>query len=200
MSAPTHSCGDYGQCVWRVATRTDRDRFEFCIAVDNAGEPCVRKATVHIGRPTMDNLGDDFDYLDKHPGQPFCNDHAKDILAHLAAAGPVDPTVYVTPGRIKLKKRHADQPDGFVYFARRGEIVKIGTTRHLGRRLTELTNAAGMPFDEVVAVPGSYTLESTYHQRFDGLRQLGEWFHATASILDEMDRLRPHSVPVELEP
>jgi hypothetical protein len=58
-----------------------------------------------------------------------------------------------------------DAAGAVVYYIRRGEYVKIGTTTNLKQRMRDL-----MP-DEVLAVePGSYDLESTLHAQFAEIR------------------------------
>lgn len=60
---------------------------------------------------------------------------------------------------------YGDAPGGVVYYIRRGEYVKIGTTTNIRNRMRDL-----MP-DEILAVePGSYDLESTLHATFAEIR------------------------------
>lgn len=55
--------------------------------------------------------------------------------------------------------------DEIVYYLRRGEVIKIGTTKDPHKRFTTL-----MP-DEILAFePGSYELETARHGQFDHLR------------------------------
>ncbi|MEU4502645.1 GIY-YIG nuclease family protein [Streptomyces sp. NPDC024089] len=90
-----------------------------------------------------------------------------------------------------------DAPDGVVYYIRRGDYVKIGTTTRLRNRMRDL-----MP-DEVLAVePGSYKLEGEMHLQFAALRlhPSCEYFHLTgelkAHIEDVLNRCGPP--PVDL--
>lgn len=58
-----------------------------------------------------------------------------------------------------------DDPNGVVYYIRRRQYVKIGTTTQLQARMRDL-----MP-DEILAIePGSYKLEGQLHIRFAHLR------------------------------
>lgn len=77
---------------------------------------------------------------------------------------------------------YGDAPGGVVYYIRRAQYVKIGTTTQLRGRMLSL-----MP-DEVLAVePGSYRLEGEMHRRFASLRVRPnlEFFHL-------QDELRKH--------
>lgn len=90
--------------------------------------------------------------------------------AAAAAAEPPPPGTY------------GDAPDGVVYYARRGEYVKIGTTTKLRNRMRDL-----MP-DEVLAVePGSYKLEGELHKRFASSR-----LHPSCEYFSLNDELQAH--------
>lgn len=74
---------------------------------------------------------------------------------------------------------YGDAPGGVVYYIRRGDYVKIGTTTNLRTRMRDL-----MP-DEVLAVePGSYKREGQLHQRFAHIRlhPTCEYFRLTAEL------------------
>lgn len=77
-----------------------------------------------------------------------------------------------------------DAPDGVVYYIRRGDYVKIGTTTRLRNRMRDL-----MP-DEVLAVePGSYSLEGALHAQFAAsrLRPSCEYFRLTDDLRAHID-------------
>ncbi|MFD5491601.1 GIY-YIG nuclease family protein [Streptomyces sp. NPDC127091] len=74
---------------------------------------------------------------------------------------------------------YGDAPGGVVYYIRRGQYVKIGTTTNLRNRMRDL-----MP-DEVLAIePGSYDLEATLHATFARIRLSPsmEYFHLTEEL------------------
>jgi hypothetical protein len=84
----------------------------------------------------------------------------------------------------KFRKLLADHPKGIVYYIRRGDFVKIGTTTKYRSRMQALRP------DEVLAVePGSYTLEHQRHKEFGSNRFApgSEYF-----LID--DRLKEHVV------
>jgi hypothetical protein len=83
-----------------------------------------------------------------------------------------------------------------VYYARRGDLIKIGTTTQIKRRLTD------QAFDELLAVePGSFDLEWQRHVQFGGSlankrRGQNEWFHPGETLLAHIKELRAaHELP-----
>jgi hypothetical protein len=82
--------------------------------------------------------------------------------------------------------------DPIVYFVRNGNMVKIGTTTNLRRRMSKLSQR----MDNVVKkVPGGRDVEAQYHRRFTSLRDgKTEWFRlegALAELLGEEDTASP---------
>jgi hypothetical protein len=68
--------------------------------------------------------------------------------------------------------------DGFVYFVRFGERVKIGWSSNTDARLRNI------PHDEVLAIiPGTMRHERQCHAAFAHLRITGEWFEAAPDLL-----------------
>lgn len=60
-----------------------------------------------------------------------------------------------------FRKLLEDHPEGIVYYTRRGDAIKIGTTVNYTQRMRDL-----MP-DEILAIePGSYSVEHERHQQF----------------------------------
>ncbi|MHC3427205.1 GIY-YIG nuclease family protein [Streptomyces sp. DT18] len=85
-----------------------------------------------------------------------------------------------------------DEPGAVVYYIRRGEAVKIGTSGQLRHRMAEL-----MP-DEVLAVePGSYTLEAQLHARFAHIRldPNREYFRLTSELARHIEAVRERCGP-----
>jgi hypothetical protein len=83
-----------------------------------------------------------------------------------------------------------------VYYARRGDLIKIGTTTQIKRRLTD------QAFDELLAVePGSFDLEWQRHVQFgeslaNKRRGQNEWFHPGEALLAHIKELRAaHELP-----
>lgn len=85
----------------------------------------------------------------------------------------------------KFQKLLTDHPGGVVYYVRRGDFVKIGTTRDLRRRLGALRP------DEILAVePGSFTLERERHRQFAHCRATGEYFKAAPELATHLHDIR----------
>jgi len=87
---------------------------------------------------------------------------------------------------------YGDAPDGVVYYVKRGNYVKIGTTTKLRNRMRDL-----MP-DEVLAVePGSYKLEGELHRRFAHIRLHAscEYFLLNAELQEHVDEVLARTGP-----
>lgn len=132
------------------------------------------------------------------------------VLADMAEAG-VDFTPEIVEAAMKAGRvRHSRQqvspepelvpeprggtPSGpVVYYARRGRLIKIGTTIRLYRRMSEL-----MP-DEVLAVePGGEDLERARHEEFRelALTSRGEYFFPGPALIAHLSRVRSeHGAP-----
>lgn len=75
----------------------------------------------------------------------------------------------------------AAHPNGYVYtIVEKGspELVKIGRTNDLARRLLELQRETGkvLEFTSITPTWDAVALEKAMHTAFDGLRRSGEWF------------------------
>lgn len=82
-----------------------------------------------------------------------------------------------------------DNPDGVVYYIRRGEFVKIGTTTRYRSRMQALRP------DEVLAVePGSYSVEDQRHRQFASSQ-----FHPGSEYFRIHDNLISHVVAPRAE-
>lgn len=72
----------------------------------------------------------------------------------------------------------------YVYFARRGPIVKIGIATNPHERMRALETGAGAPVQLLGAIVGTAELEKSVHQQFRAHRVHGEWFNAVPAILE----------------
>lgn len=72
-----------------------------------------------------------------------------------------------------------------VYYVRRGDLIKIGTTTEPRQRFTELRP------DEICAVePGGISEERARHRQFWYLREAGEYFRAAPELLAHIRMIR----------
>lgn len=75
--------------------------------------------------------------------------------------------------------------DSIIYYARRGDLIKIGTTTGAARRFTAL-----LP-DEILAFePGGDELEMARHRQFIHLWHRGEYFRIAPELLEHARQLR----------
>lgn len=93
-----------------------------------------------------------------------------------------------------FRKLLEDHPEGIVYYVRRGDAIKIGTTVNYTQRMRDL-----MP-DEILAVePGSYSVEHERHQQFQRYAYFpvrSEYFCPSQELKEHILRLRSeHGVP-----
>lgn len=91
-----------------------------------------------------------------------------------------------------FEDQRSPDPRGVVYYIRRGDFIKIGTTTKFEARMRELRP------DEILATePGSYFLEAERHQLFKSQRVgQGEYFHPCPGLTAHMLRLREeHGIP-----
>lgn len=79
---------------------------------------------------------------------------------------------------VELSKATPETRQGFVYFLRFHERVKIGFTTDIRGRFKAI------PHDEVLGwVPGTRLDERRCHEAFAHLRETGEWFRAEPDLL-----------------
>ena len=69
------------------------------------------------------------------------------------------------------------------------QMIKIGFSRGVERRLTSLQMACGTPLALICTVPGNRTDEARLHRRFLSERTLGEWFKDGGKLRAFVDRL-----------
>lgn len=175
-------CGANTNCVWRASKKLTNSGHkttvtDLCIAISAWGEPCGVKATIVIGP-------EDLRY-----GQPFCTEHATQIITGLEHKLSETPTKPKPRPRSNYRAPSRKLHDDHIYLARRGDQVKIGHTRQWRVRLRNLELNAGAPFDEVVIHPGSRALEARLHRKHEEHLIHGEWFRAAPSVVAEMKAL-----------
>jgi len=145
---------------------------------------------------------------------PVCRHHAQrvlDSLDHYIDAKIED----LLPHAVRLitderevtrAQREADEalwreenprPDAIVYYAGRGEFIKIGSTTNITARLQGLArndtkHPRGMALGPVTLLAthsGGMKAERILHDRFAIERDLGEWFRKSPRLLAHIDRI-----------
>lgn len=83
---------------------------------------------------------------------------------------------------------YRDKPsDGFVYFIRRREFVKIGFSQNPRQRLRQLSIATADKLELACAVRGSIRQEKLLHHKLARWRHSGEWFNLTDDVRAILD-------------
>lgn len=96
---------------------------------------------------------------------------------------------YPRPGH--LVARDVGPPmDRRVYFvfAAESEVVKIGTTKNLKKRLGQLNHASPTPLILLGSIEGGLQVERWFHNECIRSRSHLEWFHWTPSVCALIDR------------
>jgi hypothetical protein len=126
---------------------------------------------------------------------PLCGRHlrktyqfAADMVSAATAPTPSQISSGIRAMAARVHGRRGDA-DGYVYFIRFADRIKIGWSSRPYRRIAEL------PHDEVLAiVPGTIEDERAYHQQFSSLHEQGEWFRLDQELIDlaaTLDATRP---------
>lgn len=136
---------------------------------------------------TPDCLVADCDaYADQEAPVELCRQHlwtAFGYTMHLAeqrAAAVVHVEPDPTPPRRKISEE-----DGWVYFIRKGDLVKIGWSSVPRSRFNALQPDAVLHIE-----PGRMADERKCHAAFAHLREHGEWFRPEPDLLAFIDGLR----------
>lgn len=83
------------------------------------------------------------------------------------------------------------RPEGFVYFARIGDLVKIGCTRCVASRLKQHREKTGLPVQLLFAVAGDFDRERAMQAAFKQYRtQPSSSLEYFAIPAPEMDRIK----------
>jgi len=87
----------------------------------------------------------------------------------------------------RLPVRHkatTDDSGSVVYFIKAGNVVKIGIAANADKRLRELQTANPHRLELLGTITGGRSKEMELHERFHHLRLSGEWFTASAELLE----------------
>lgn len=77
---------------------------------------------------------------------------------------------------------------GIVYFVRAVDLVKIGYTRRLEKRVSQLQGMFPYKIELLLALPGSKALEGAMHRRFVRDRVGREWFRQSPALAAFIER------------
>ncbi len=74
----------------------------------------------------------------------------------------------------------------FVYFVRASDMIKIGTSTNVSKRICALQTASPVRLDLLLVIPGSADLERELHRKHAKLRSHGEWFRAEPALVEHV--------------
>ena len=86
----------------------------------------------------------------------------------------------------------------FVYFARSGDAIKIGTSTNVRKRIKALATGTPLPPELVAVMAGGAWREKELHRRFAHLRVTGEWFRAGVELMEFIATLPPWTEPPQV--
>lgn len=113
--------------------------------------------------------------IDPSAPAPLCASHLRQVFAYvLGLAEHVSDSPALSQGSLMHTLEQ-----GWVYFIRKGGLVKIGFTTHRARRFRELR-----PDAILGSVKGTTLDERRCHTAFAHLRVEGEWFRQEPELLD----------------
>lgn len=95
----------------------------------------------------------------------------------------------------KLVKRRKPLIEGQIYFARSGDVIKIGFSTDAESRVASLQTAHFEPLSLLATTAGTQRGERFLHYRFRHLRVRGEWFRAGPELIAYIDELNGVPVP-----
>lgn len=77
---------------------------------------------------------------------------------------------------------------GFVYVIRAGNAVKIGYSRRVDVRLTEIQALNHERCDLLATIPATHRVERMIHNLLKADRIRGEWFHYSPRVMEAVDQ------------
>lgn len=115
--------------------------------------------------------------LSRHADQPAFVEAVADVNARVAAREQSEAD--------EAKRDFLAREDGDIYFVRSGQLVKVGWTRNLPKRL----KAYGASAELLVAYPGTRNDETNLHRQLEPARVRGrEWYEDGPIIQDFIDK------------
>lgn len=98
-------------------------------------------------------------------------------------------------------KKRAKAPNGYVYFFRAGNVVKIGFSTNVRERSHSLQTGCSERAFMVKVLPGTPAREREFHRRFAEYRTNGEWFDLRGRLAKYLERdIRPVALPGKMTP
>lgn len=105
--------------------------------------------------------------------------YTPDRVDHLIAIADTPPGVPFAPSTSAPK----EQPSPVIYFIQAGDLIKIGYTVDIKKRLIALRTSSPVALILLGIMPGGPKVEAELHERFASSRRHGEWFHRNARLI-----------------
>lgn len=86
---------------------------------------------------------------------------------------------------------NTDRMDGWVYFIRAGDAIKIGFSAQPKRRILDLQTSHHVELELLAWVPTNILTEREAHQRFGHLLIRGEWYQAGSDLMEFISTVAP---------
>lgn len=93
------------------------------------------------------------------------------------------------------RKSRLYRAGGSVYFIRYGEMIKIGFTLNVAKRVVGLQSGFPSALELVHSIPGTPLDEMYLHKKFSSLKERGEWFRAEPVLLGYIESLKRNTNP-----
>lgn len=77
--------------------------------------------------------------------------------------------------------------EGYVYFIKGGDAIKIGYSMNPALRLAQLQTGSSEMLELLGFIEGSEVTESDLHRQFKDIQKNGEWFYADDDLVDFID-------------
>jgi hypothetical protein len=86
--------------------------------------------------------------------------------------------------------RTKENNSGTIYFARSGNLVKIGFATDIKQRISTLKTISSTPPKLIFSIKGTAKEEREIHGKFSHLRHHGEWFHFGEEIKSYINSIK----------
>jgi hypothetical protein len=107
---------------------------------------------------------------------------AKTGLAPAARVGGVYTYDPVALKKFARRREKTTVNGSVVYVIQCGDMIKIGYSRNVGQRLSQIQTSNPNPVRLVATLPGGLAEETALHSRFAEFRANGEWFYRRGAL------------------
>lgn len=87
----------------------------------------------------------------------------------------------ITP-ETESSNKNVHTTKSFVYFLSSGELIKIGRTKDIHRRISCIKTMSPLPITLLGFIQGDKSKEKAIHNKFSNIRSHGEWFFKSTDL------------------